>query len=75
MSNFAEEVYSGRSRRRLKEVLGDLIGNVDGAEVAKAIGESLAGAVKDAHAWPGEVLGPDELPAKFRRDSLRHRRS
>ena len=68
VSNFAEEIYSADLGDALKEVLGDLIGNVDGAEgLAKAIGESLAGAVKDAYAWLKEVLGPlDELPAKFK---------
>lgn len=68
VSNFAEEIYSAGLGDALKDVLADLIGNVDGAEgLAKAIGESLAGAVRDAYEWLKEVLGPlDELPSKFK---------
>jgi hypothetical protein len=67
VSNFAEEIYKAGLGDALKEVLHDLIGNVDGADgLAKSIGENLAGAVKGAYAWLIKVLGPlDELPDKI----------
>lgn len=64
---FADEVYRSGLGDALKEVLGDITGNVEGADsLAKVVGENLATAVRDAYEWFKELLGPtDELPEKF----------
>lgn len=67
VSNFAEDIYSAGLGDALKEVLHDIIGNVDGAEgLAETIGKNLAEGVKGAYEWFKKILGPmDELPNKI----------
>lgn len=67
VSNFAEEIYQAGLGDALKEVLQDIIGNVNGADdLATTIGENLADAVREGYEWFKKLLGPtDELPDKF----------
>lgn len=69
VANFSEQIYNAGLGDALKEILGDIIGNVDGAEnLAQVIGVQLADGVRAAYKWIKDLIGPtDELGAKIKK--------
>lgn len=69
VANFSEEIYNAGLGDALKEILGDIIGNVDGAEnLAQVLGTQLAEGVRAAYKWIKDLIGPtDELGDKIKK--------